>query len=96
MKIDELLDDTKLKRVSTSDRVDFIPELYEKMIPKERKSIVEKEVIEKLQCLICYSNPVEPTGAKCGHIACKACWEGQLNLNKLECPACRKKLERKI
>lgn len=84
-----------LKRVSTSDKLDFISDLYQQMNPKERIVRIEKEKMKKLHCLICYVNPSEPRGAKCGHIACKSCWEQQLSLNKLECPACRKKVRKK-
>lgn len=78
-----------------SNGVDFIPDLYQKMIPKERKYFMDKDKLEDLQCLICYSNPTQPAGAKCGHIACKSCWESQLKINKLECPLCRKKVRSK-
>lgn len=88
-------EEEEVKRVITSDKIDYIPDLYNMMIPKERKALIEKERLEKLQCLICYNVPEKPAGAKCGHVACTGCWEGQLKLNKMECPACRKKVRSK-
>lgn len=51
--------------------------------------------MNKLKCMVCLvsANATLATfyGAKCGHVACKPCWDKLLD-TKLECPYCKKKV----
>jgi hypothetical protein len=89
------LEVAELRRVDTSDKVMYVADLYERMEPKSMIAVLENELFEKLQCAMCFNEPVDCLGAKCGHLACKECWENQFKFNKFECPTCRKKVRKK-
>ena len=76
----------------------FINNLYENTDMVNKEYNANAHIMNKLQCMICFqsANSLMCTmlGAKCGHVACKTCWEEQLNI-KLECPYCKNKVREK-
>ncbi len=41
-----------------------------------------------LKCAVCLSGCVQPCVSRCGHLACRGCWDAVLSM-KQECPVCR-------
>jgi len=54
----------------------------------------EPATSKALKCIICQEVMQSPFAARCGHIACQACWDSWLPL-KLECPVCRVRVRQK-
>lgn len=77
------------------DKIDFIGDIKEKFDKKSKDAYIPKEEYDKIECVMCYGNRGKIQAAKCGHLACAECWVAQFKLNKLECPACRKKARAK-
>ncbi|CAD8165309.1 unnamed protein product [Paramecium octaurelia] len=72
-----------IKAITSFDcklKLDLTPDTIEKTLTN---------VLQQLDCVICYSSMTDPVSMKCGHSFCKACMVQDQSNNQKRCPICR-------
>ncbi|CAK73700.1 unnamed protein product (macronuclear) [Paramecium tetraurelia] len=72
-----------IKAITSFDcklKLDLTPDTIEKTLTN---------VLQQLDCVICYSSMTNPVSMKCGHSFCKACMVQDQSNNQKRCPICR-------